>query len=85
MKPTSTPATTKKIPPHRKAIEDANKISSSSIKTKTPNSSTSSSSHNNNFTDAALDEDYEASKVTKSKKISFEAEIQMVKDLDNWG
>lgn len=63
---------TKKLPAHRKVIQDAANYSIESSNT---------DSHSQN---PAAD-DYEQCKVSKSKKENYREEVNMVKDLDRWG
>jgi len=91
----------KKVPPHRKAIQEASKIATGSQKpTSATNSTVNAHTSNNNKTlSSSIDsltattsglsldanDDYEASKVIKAKKSQHDADVLMVHDLDRWG
>jgi hypothetical protein len=72
-----------KVPPHRKAIQEASKIQpTGKIE---PLDSTQTSSQGLPLSQAEITEDYETSKVSKNKKTQHDADIMSVKDLDRWG
>lgn len=85
-------ATSKKVPPHRKAIQEASKItgpgttSNSATATSTQSPAPSGQTQGSfSLSQAEVNEDYETSKVNKSKKAQYDADIAMVKELDRWG
>ncbi len=90
----------KKAAPHRKAIAEAASLSppnpgSSKNLTKpgrTGGNNNATADHNNNtmsgaasLTAAETNDDYETSKVNKSKKAIYDDDIRAVQDLDRWG
>ncbi len=71
-----------KIAPHRKAIQEASKIVPGKLE---PIDYTQTSSQGLPLSQTELNEDYETSKVSKSKKTLYDADIKAVQDLDRWG
>jgi hypothetical protein len=84
-KPAPVPGSGKqKVPPHRKAIQEAAKLPPSG-KLEPLDASVSTSQQGLPMSQSEVNEDYETSKVSKSKKIQYDADIMAVKDLDKWG
>lgn len=83
-----------KVAPHRKAIQEAGKITATTEKPAQISNSHTSNNKNNtmdslaNATGAIVlegNEDYEGCKVNKAKKAQLDADVRMVQDLDRWG
>lgn len=76
------PAGKTKIAPHRKAIQEASKIVPGKLE---PIDYTQTTTQGLPLSQQEMNEDYETSKVGKSKKAQYDADVQAVQDLDRWG
>jgi hypothetical protein len=78
----STSKEKQKLPPHRKAIQEATKLNPQS---EMSTSQATTSNPGLPLSQAEITEDYEAAKVNKSKKHQYDADVRAVLDLDKWG